>query len=247
MVVLKRRRRRPPRRRPDPRGDRRSARSTTTAAPTACWRRTRTRRPTCCARPTRTPASTRARVDYIEAHGTGTILGDPIEAEALGRVVGRGRAADKPALLGCGETNVGHLESAAGAAGLAKVVLAMQHDKIPPSINYAGPEPVHRLRRHASEGRRHRTRLAALQRLRGGRGVRLRLRRRERARGGARGAAARRDRARDRAAKQPAAEEVPERGRVVEHEAPRFDEYGEFIAPERPLRFRRRRATNCPA
>ncbi|MEO8815221.1 MAG: polyketide synthase Pks13, partial [Mycobacterium sp.] len=80
-------------------------------------------------------------VDYIEAHGTGTILGDPIEAEALGRVIGRGRAADKPALLGAVKSNVGHLESAAGAASLAKMVLALAHDKIPPSINYAGPNP----------------------------------------------------------------------------------------------------------
>jgi polyketide synthase 13 len=80
-------------------------------------------------------------VDYIEAHGTGTILGDPIEADALGRVVGKGRAADKPALLGAVKSNVGHLESAAGAASLAKVVLSMQHDKVPPSINYAGPNP----------------------------------------------------------------------------------------------------------
>ena len=80
-------------------------------------------------------------VDYIEAHGTGTILGDPIEAEALGRVVGRGRAADNPALLGAVKSNVGHLESAAGAASLAKMALALQHDKVPPSINYAGPNP----------------------------------------------------------------------------------------------------------
>ena len=80
-------------------------------------------------------------VDYIEAHGTGTILGDPIEAEALGRIVGKGRAADKPALLGAVKSNVGHLESAAGAASLAKMVLALQHDKLPPSINYAGPNP----------------------------------------------------------------------------------------------------------
>jgi len=80
-------------------------------------------------------------VDYVEAHGTGTILGDPIEAEALGRVVGRGRPADRPALLGAIKTNVGHLESAAGAASMAKVVLALQHDKLPPSINYAGPSP----------------------------------------------------------------------------------------------------------
>jgi polyketide synthase 13 len=80
-------------------------------------------------------------VDYIEAHGTGTVLGDPIEAQALGRVIGRGRAADKPVLLGAIKTNVGHMESAAGAASLAKMVLALQHDKLPPSINYAGPNP----------------------------------------------------------------------------------------------------------
>ncbi len=80
-------------------------------------------------------------VDYIEAHGTGTILGDPIEADALGRVVGKGRPADQPALLGAVKSNIGHLESAAGAASMAKMTLAIYHDKIPPSINYAGPNP----------------------------------------------------------------------------------------------------------
>ncbi|WP_459548791.1 polyketide synthase Pks13 [Nocardia sp. X0981] len=80
-------------------------------------------------------------VDYIEAHGTGTLIGDPIEADALGRVVGAGRAADAPALLGSAKTNFGHLESGAGAAGLAKVILAFQHDVLPPNINYAGPNP----------------------------------------------------------------------------------------------------------
>lgn len=80
-------------------------------------------------------------VDYIEAHGTGTILGDPIEADALGRVVGRNRPADRPALLGAVKSNLGHLESAAGAASLAKVSLALKHNKLPPSINFAGPNP----------------------------------------------------------------------------------------------------------
>ncbi|OBA35146.1 polyketide synthase Pks13 [Gordonia sp. 852002-51296_SCH5728562-b] len=80
-------------------------------------------------------------VDYIEAHGTGTVLGDPIEADALGRVVGRGRQADAPALLGSAKTNFGHMESAAGAGALAKVVLAMQHNKLPASLNYSGPNP----------------------------------------------------------------------------------------------------------
>ncbi|VFB00670.1 polyketide synthase Pks13 [Nocardia cyriacigeorgica] len=80
-------------------------------------------------------------VDYIEAHGTGTPIGDPIEAEALGRVVGRGRDADKPALLGSVKTNFGHLESGAGVPALAKVVMAFQHNVLPPNINYSAPSP----------------------------------------------------------------------------------------------------------
>lgn len=80
-------------------------------------------------------------VDYVEAHGTGTILGDPIEADALGRVLGKGRDADKPTLLGSAKTNFGHLEAAAGAAGLIKIVLAMAENKLPPSLNYIGPNP----------------------------------------------------------------------------------------------------------
>ncbi|MFC6011783.1 polyketide synthase Pks13 [Nocardia lasii] len=80
-------------------------------------------------------------VDYIEAHGTGTPIGDPIEAEALARVIGRGREADKPALLGSAKTNFGHLESGAGVPALAKVLMSFQHNVIPPNINYAGPSP----------------------------------------------------------------------------------------------------------
>ncbi|MFD0362085.1 polyketide synthase Pks13 [Nocardia sp. GCM10030253] len=80
-------------------------------------------------------------VDYIEAHGTGTLLGDPIEADALGRVVGRGRDDDKPALLGSAKSNFGHLESGAGAASLAKVIMAFQHNVLPPSVNFVGPNP----------------------------------------------------------------------------------------------------------
>ena len=78
-------------------------------------------------------------VDYIEAHGTGTILGDPIEATALGKIVGAGRDAANPALLGSAKSNIGHSESAAGIVGLIKVIEGMRHGIIPPSINFAGP------------------------------------------------------------------------------------------------------------
>src|SRR5699024_3185569 len=78
-------------------------------------------------------------VDYIEAHGTGTILGDPIEATALGKIVGAGRDAANPALLGSAKSNIGHSESAAGIVGLIKVIEGMRHGIIPPSINFSEP------------------------------------------------------------------------------------------------------------
>ena len=70
-------------------------------------------------------------IDYVEAHGTGTSLGDPIEAHALGGVLGDGRGADTPLVVGSVKTNIGHLESAAGVAGLIKIVLSLQHEFIP--------------------------------------------------------------------------------------------------------------------
>ena len=80
-------------------------------------------------------------VDYVEAHGTGTALGDPIEARALGTVLGRGRQAQEPLLIGSVKSNLGHLESAAGIAGLAKAGLALDRGSIPATVGYANPNP----------------------------------------------------------------------------------------------------------
>jgi acyl transferase domain-containing protein len=75
-------------------------------------------------------------VGYVEAHGTGTTLGDPIELEALDAVLGEGRPGDRPLVIGSAKTNLGHLESASGVAGLIKTVLALQHREIPPHLHF---------------------------------------------------------------------------------------------------------------
>jgi acyl transferase domain-containing protein/acyl-CoA synthetase (AMP-forming)/AMP-acid ligase II/NADPH:quinone reductase-like Zn-dependent oxidoreductase/NAD(P)-dependent dehydrogenase (short-subunit alcohol dehydrogenase family)/acyl carrier protein len=80
-------------------------------------------------------------VQYVEAHGTGTSLGDAIEAKALGTVLAEGRARDSTCAIGSVKTNIGHLEAAAGVAGLIKVALAMRHRMIPPSLNFTEPNP----------------------------------------------------------------------------------------------------------
>ena len=77
-------------------------------------------------------------IDYLEAHGTGTALGDPIEIGALGAVFG-GR--QTPLWVGSVKTNIGHLEAAAGLAGLIKVVLALEHEAIPPHLHFHQPSP----------------------------------------------------------------------------------------------------------
>lgn len=80
-------------------------------------------------------------VHYVEAHGTGTLLGDPIEAKALGEVLGAGRDPGRPLLIGSVKSNLGHMEAAAGAAGLIKTVLALWNRTLPASLHYTEPNP----------------------------------------------------------------------------------------------------------
>ena len=79
------------------------------------------------------------QVDFIEAHGTGTILGDPIEVEALGDTYCKNRST--PLLLGSVKTNIGHLEPVAGMAGLIKILLALEHQQIPKNLHLQKPNP----------------------------------------------------------------------------------------------------------
>ena len=87
-----------------------------------------------------------SEVSYVEAHGTGTPLGDPIEVRALMAVLGEGRMPEQPLALGSVKTNIGHLEPAAGAASLMKVVLSLQHGEIPPTLH------LKKLNPHIAEG-----------------------------------------------------------------------------------------------
>jgi len=82
-----------------------------------------------------------ANVQYMEAHGTGTLVGDPIEAKALGTVLSEGRPDDRPCVVGSVKTSLGHTESASGVASLIKVALALLQRQIPRDHHFVEPNP----------------------------------------------------------------------------------------------------------
>ncbi len=81
-------------------------------------------------------------VSYVEAHGTGTAAGDPIEANAIARVVGVGSTREAACLVGSVKTNIGHLEAGAGVAGVMKAALCLTHGAVPPHLHFDAPNPA---------------------------------------------------------------------------------------------------------
>ena len=81
------------------------------------------------------------QVAYVETHGTGTPLGDPIELRALDQVMRQGRSHRDPCYIGSVKTNIGHLEAAAGVASVIKTVLSLDREEIPPSLHFRNPNP----------------------------------------------------------------------------------------------------------
>jgi len=80
-------------------------------------------------------------IDYVETHGTGTPVGDPIEANAIGSVVSQGRPAGRPCMIGSVKTNIGHTEAAAGVAGLIKTALVLANREVPPHLHLRSLNP----------------------------------------------------------------------------------------------------------
>ncbi len=81
-------------------------------------------------------------VQYVETHGTGTSVGDPVELKALGSILAEDRAAGDPCIIGSVKTNIGHTEGAAGLAGLIKVALCLKHKAIPSNLHFHEPNPA---------------------------------------------------------------------------------------------------------
>lgn len=82
------------------------------------------------------------RLAYVEAHGTGTAAGDPLEASAIGEILGKPLRGARPLHVGSVKSNIGHMEPAAGMAGLLKAILVLQHGKIPPNLHFHTPNPA---------------------------------------------------------------------------------------------------------